>query len=149
MSDGLQNVPQISLYVPAGHMEHLQRTGALLMSLGFGSTAQGHVSLLLSFYLHYFSAPSEQFQPKQLSQIFALIPGGHMEHLYRTAALSISLGMGCNLQYTVSLLLSFRLQFLQLHSSISYQKNYLKCSLQFLAGDMQQSPMRHGSVNTA
>jgi hypothetical protein len=45
------------------------------MSLGFGSTTQGYVSLLFSFHLHYFSAPSEHFLPKELSQIFTPIPG--------------------------------------------------------------------------
>jgi hypothetical protein len=32
-------------------------------------------SVSVSFLLHYFSAPSEQFLPKELSQIFAPIPG--------------------------------------------------------------------------
>jgi hypothetical protein len=30
----------------------------------------------LSFHLHYFSPPSEHFLPKEISQIFAPIPGG-------------------------------------------------------------------------
>jgi hypothetical protein len=45
------------------------------MLLGFGSTIQGAVSLLFSFVSHYFSAPFEHFLRKELSQIFALIPG--------------------------------------------------------------------------
>jgi hypothetical protein len=47
-------------------------------SILFGSSqilAQG-VSLGLSFHLHYFSAPPEHFLEKELSEIFAPIPGG-------------------------------------------------------------------------
>jgi hypothetical protein len=62
----------------AGDMEHLQRTAALAMSLGLGSTTQGYVSPFLIFDLHYLSSPSEHFLQKELSQLFAPIPGaGH------------------------------------------------------------------------
>jgi hypothetical protein len=37
------------------------------------------VSLSVSFHLHNFSAPTEHFLPKELSQNFTPIPGDHME----------------------------------------------------------------------
>jgi hypothetical protein len=37
-----------------GHMEHLQRTAALSISLVMGFIVQGDVSILLGFHLHYF-----------------------------------------------------------------------------------------------
>jgi hypothetical protein len=55
---------------------NLQCVTAISKMIGCGSSVQAEVSLLLSFYLHYFSAPSEHFLPKELSQIFAPIPGG-------------------------------------------------------------------------
>jgi hypothetical protein len=72
----LRNVLIFSLQFPAGDMQHLQRAAARSISLGFGSTTQGYVSLFFSFNLHYLSVPSEKFRRKELSQIFALIPGG-------------------------------------------------------------------------
>jgi hypothetical protein len=59
-----------------GTCNNLHCTTAPSILLGFGSTIQGAVSLLFSFLLHYFSAPFEHFLRKELSQIFALIPGG-------------------------------------------------------------------------
>jgi hypothetical protein len=40
------------------------------------SNMQGKVGLLLSFRLRYFLCPFEHFLEKELSQIFAPIPGG-------------------------------------------------------------------------
>jgi hypothetical protein len=51
-------------------MEHLKHAAAPSTLLGTGSTKQRSVSLLFGFHLHYFSAP------KEISQIFAPIPGG-------------------------------------------------------------------------
>jgi hypothetical protein len=55
---------------------YLQCTTAPSMLLGLGSTKKDNVSLLFSFHLNYFLVPSEHFLQKELSQNFALIPGG-------------------------------------------------------------------------
>jgi hypothetical protein len=59
-----------------GTCNNRQRVTAPSILLGLGATIQGSVSLRFSFLLHYFSAPSEHFLRKGLSQSFALIPGG-------------------------------------------------------------------------
>jgi hypothetical protein len=71
-----KNYLKFSLRFPAGHMEHLKHTAAPSTLLGTGSTKQGAVSLLFGFHLHYFSALSDNVLPKEISQIFAPIPGG-------------------------------------------------------------------------
>jgi hypothetical protein len=72
--------PKNALPCPGGPhtCNYLQRTAVPTILLGMGSTKQSWVSLLFRFHLHYYSALSKHFLPKELSQIFALIPGaGH------------------------------------------------------------------------
>jgi hypothetical protein len=62
---------------------------------------------------------------------------GTCNNLQRATAPSMLLGLGSTIQRAVSLRFSFFCTTFQLHPSIFCQKNYLKISLQFLAGDMQ------------
>jgi hypothetical protein len=62
---------------------------------------------------------------------------GDMEHLQRAAALPMPLELRSTIQGYVSLLLSILLHYFQLYPNIFCQKNFLKVSLQFPAGDMQ------------
>jgi hypothetical protein len=57
----------------------------------------------------------------------------------RTDALSMSLGLGSSTKESVSVLLSFHFHYFSAPSEQSLQKNYLKISLQFPAGDIQLS----------
>jgi hypothetical protein len=41
----------------------------------------------VSFHLHYFSAPAEQFLRKELSQNFAPIPGGEQGTIFNAQPL--------------------------------------------------------------
>jgi hypothetical protein len=74
-----KELSQIFALIPGGDMEHLERAAALSMSLGFGPTTQGFVSLLLSFHLHHFLAPSERFLQKNYLTISLQFPADHME----------------------------------------------------------------------
>jgi hypothetical protein len=49
-------------------------TLSILLHLRLNLDQYGQVNV--SFLLHYFLAPAEHFLPKELSQIFAPIPGG-------------------------------------------------------------------------
>jgi hypothetical protein len=51
-------------------------TAAPSIFLGSSQILAQGVSLVVGFHLHYFSAPSGHFLQKELSQIFAPIPGG-------------------------------------------------------------------------
>jgi hypothetical protein len=87
-----KNYLKFSLQFPAGDMQQPSTRHRPFDAARIGSTIQGSVSLRFSFRLHYFSAPSEHFLPKELSQIFAPIPGGSHEKNRITAAPSILLG---------------------------------------------------------
>jgi hypothetical protein len=56
-------------------MEQFRMATALLILLGSSVILAQRVRLRVGFHLHYSSALSEHFLPKELSQIFAPIPG--------------------------------------------------------------------------
>jgi hypothetical protein len=90
------------------------------------------VSLLFSFLSHYFSASSEHFLRNELSQVFALIPGGHMERFRMTAAPLISLGSSQILAQGVSLAISFHLHYFFCEKNSNFRSNSQRatCNLQ-------------------
>jgi hypothetical protein len=72
-----RNLLETFVPIPGGpHTFFLQMSSTPSIWLGLRQNLVQTVSLGLRFHLHYFSAPSELFLRKELSQIFALIPGG-------------------------------------------------------------------------
>jgi hypothetical protein len=57
-------------------MKQFRMTAAPLILLGSSQILVQDVSLVVSFYLHYFSSPPGRFMLKELSQTVAPIPGG-------------------------------------------------------------------------
>jgi hypothetical protein len=128
----------MSLQFPAGHME-LPMTGrcsfdstCIATKLDAGRWGKCQLSFALLF------SSIRAYSTKELSQIFAQIPGGGHASIFNAPSLlqhcsdwvQLHTGSGKSaLQLLFEILFSF--------IGASSKKNYLKFSLQFLAGDMQ------------
>jgi hypothetical protein len=70
----LRKFPDFSAQFLGGPHGTIPNDRRFLNLLGLSQLLAQNVSLIISFHLHYFSSPSNQFLPKELSQNFAPIP---------------------------------------------------------------------------
>ena len=76
MNDGQQKFPELSSMSRRRTYNNLQSVVTSATLLRSRQNLVQLVSMHIGFNLHYFSSPSDHFLPKELSQIFAPIPGG-------------------------------------------------------------------------